>query len=207
MQQVTIDGLEADDVIAVLACAAVGCGSEAIVYSMDNDFWQLIHHGVQVIVDTDKKRDLSCVTPEDIDKKYACSPENLLAMRCMLGDGSDNITNPIRGIGPAKAKKFFEAGLDVAASFDDQPHPVKALVQNAENMEAINVRHKVMRLPTTLTELQFTQAAHAATALAAMYIGQTSSSVVYPELKKVLEEFEIINVDRQLALAVFCPKI
>jgi 5'-3' exonuclease len=95
-----IDGIEADDTIAYIASQFTD--SKLTIMSTDRDFYQLISDRINVWSPTKKKMyDLNQVIEE-----FGVHPNNMVAYRAFIGDGSDNIPG-ISGIGPKTLLKLF----------------------------------------------------------------------------------------------------
>ena len=91
---------EADDLIASLAFRDP---KHSLVLSGDNDFLQLIAHGVQ-IAKSIKQGKFVLRTADYIYEKYKTTPEKLHIFRALQGDKSDNIQGAIH---TAKLKKIM----------------------------------------------------------------------------------------------------
>ena len=137
VDQFEIPQIEADDLISVMASASVKAGHAAIIYSSDQDYLQLLQHGVQVIPDIDKTTPLAFASAKTIQRKFGCTPGQLLTLRAIIGDSSDNIAGAIKGVGPKTALKML-------AQKSMEPHP--RILENYE----------LMRLPLTTDDKHFT---------------------------------------------------
>ncbi len=96
-----IEGFEADDVIATLVERVPDTYAVSIV-STDKDLMQLVGPRVS-LVDTMKERRYG---PEEVEARFGVAPENLLDVRALAGDPSDNIPG-VRGIGEKGAAKLI----------------------------------------------------------------------------------------------------
>lgn len=84
-RQVKVGGVEADDVIGILTALLKKSG-RVVIYSGDQDFWQLYAPGVVIL---DPKRGI--LTPADIENKVGVPVQDLLLWKALVGDPSDNI--------------------------------------------------------------------------------------------------------------------
>lgn len=92
---VSIDNIEADDVIAYLTTEVFRpIGSEVIIMSDDKDFIQLIDNKISVWRPVEKK----FYTPADVLTKFNIPSHNFIYHKVFTGDASDNIKG-IKGIG------------------------------------------------------------------------------------------------------------
>jgi DNA polymerase-1 len=101
---VSIDGLEADDIIGYLATKfEVHEDTQKVtIMSADKDFLQLVSDKVHCYSPTKKK----VYTPKDVLEEFGVSSYNFLNYKVLMGDSSDNIPG-ITGLGPKKLLKLF----------------------------------------------------------------------------------------------------
>lgn len=92
---------EADDVIATLV-AQVGPDAEVRIISTDKDLMQLVSPRVQ-LVDSVKDRRYG---PAEVEARFGVPPSQLLDLRALVGDPSDNIPG-VKGIGEKGAAKLI----------------------------------------------------------------------------------------------------
>jgi 5'-3' exonuclease len=101
---ISIDGLEADDIIGYLANKFQKHEETArvTIMSADKDFLQLVSPKVHCYSPTKKK----IYTPKDVLEEFGVSSNNFLNYKILMGDISDNIPG-IAGLGPKKLIKLF----------------------------------------------------------------------------------------------------
>jgi len=101
---ISIDGLEADDVIGYLTSKFEKNEetTKVTIMSADKDFLQLVSDKVHCYSPTKKK----IYTPKEVLTEYGVSSINFLNYKILLGDLSDNIPG-INGLGPKKLIKLF----------------------------------------------------------------------------------------------------
>lgn len=101
---ISIDGLEADDIIGYLAnkFQAHNETQKVTIMSADKDFIQLVSDKVHCYSPTKKK----IYTPKDVLEEFGVSSNNFLNYKILMGDASDNIPG-ITGLGPKKLLKLF----------------------------------------------------------------------------------------------------
>ena len=101
---ISIDGLEADDIIGYLAnkFQAHDETQKVTIMSADKDFIQLVSDKVHCYSPTKKK----IYTPKDVLEEFGVSSNNFLNYKILMGDTSDNIPG-ITGLGPKKLIKLF----------------------------------------------------------------------------------------------------
>ena len=99
---ITLDHVEADDIISYIAQHTVENGGESIIYSTDKDFLQLVGDGIKVWNPVRKKTYI----PETVLEDYTIHPNNFLLYRALTGDTSDNLPG-IKGLGMKTLLKFM----------------------------------------------------------------------------------------------------
>lgn len=103
-KQVWVKGVEADDIIGILATLYVDMGHDVIVYSGDYDFHQLVSPHVRILAPKDD-------TPKgerDIFFKWNVgSIEEILLTKAIIGDTSDAIKG-VHGVGPKKCEQVLQ---------------------------------------------------------------------------------------------------
>lgn len=116
-----IDGLEGDDLIAILARYLLKhTDYEVIIHSGDRDFYQLLKDCRVKILTRMQGGKPHFVTPEDVKREYKVSVKNWVKFRAWTGDSSDNIPH-LRNVGSSIARKMLEAGLDPSLKYEDLP--------------------------------------------------------------------------------------
>ena len=104
------EGLEADDIIACYAKAALAQGWAVTVVSSDKDLMQLIQPGLD-LYDTMNNRRINA--PEVIEK-FGVGPESLGDVLALMGDTVDNVPG-VPGVGPKTAAKLIVEHGDLEA--------------------------------------------------------------------------------------------
>jgi DNA polymerase-1 len=101
---ISIDGLEADDIIGYLAnkFQAYDETQQVTIMSADKDFLQLVSPKVSLYSPTKKK----VYAPKDVLEEYGVSSINFINYKILLGDSSDNVPG-ITGLGPKKLIKLY----------------------------------------------------------------------------------------------------
>lgn len=130
VNMLSIDHVEADDVIAYLATDYFKDSNRVYIMSSDKDFLQLCTGNVNVYSPTKKR----IYGPAEVLAEYQIHPNNFVLFRAMDGDDSDNI-NGIEGAGPKTIVKHFPWLAD------EKQHQTQELVSYAENLRN---KYKVM---------------------------------------------------------------
>tara|TARA_R110000782_G_scaffold2447_10_gene9559 strand:- start:2699 stop:3733 length:1035 start_codon:yes stop_codon:yes gene_type:complete len=142
------ENIEADDAMAYI-CEQVYPKSQCILMSTDRDFLQLVSDRVQVWSPTKKKMYVG----ETIREEFGLDSKNFIILKCITGDGSDNIPG-IRGAGIKSLQKrlpilFGEKQIQLSDVLEyvkengDNTQLSKALKDSKEMLET---NHKLMQL-------------------------------------------------------------
>lgn len=131
---VELDGYEADDILGTLAKASQEQGWQCVLATGDRDSFQLIGEGVTVRLASTQNGQPSAeiIDREKIIEKYGVSPSQLIDVKALMGDSSDNIPG-VPGIGEKTA-------LSLIVQFGS----LEGVYQNLENPDMkVSVRRKL----------------------------------------------------------------
>ena len=98
---------EADDIIGTLAKQGEAAGYEVVVLSGDKDLIQLADNNITVKITTKGVTELVEYTPEVIFEKYGLTPEQIIDMKGLMGDSSDNYPG-VTKVGEKTAVKLLQ---------------------------------------------------------------------------------------------------
>lgn len=102
-----LENYEADDIIGTLAVQAENEGFEVKIISGDKDLTQLSSDQVTVGITRKGISDIEEYTPAHIGEKYGLTPSQIIDMKGLMGDQSDNIPG-IPGVGEKTAIKLLK---------------------------------------------------------------------------------------------------
>ena len=87
------EGWEADDILGTLAAVCRKNGDECFIATGDRDSLQLAHGGVKVLLARTKMGQAvtDIYDEKAIDEEYGVTPEELIQVKALQGDASDNI--------------------------------------------------------------------------------------------------------------------
>ncbi|MBU3077096.1 DNA polymerase I [Sphingomonas quercus] len=122
------EGLEADDIIACYARAALAEGWQVTIVSSDKDLMQLIEPGLDML-DTMNNRRLG---RDHVIEKFGVPPELLGDVLALMGDSVDNVPG-VPGVGPKTASQL----INEFGSLD-------AVLQNAETIKKPKLRESLL---------------------------------------------------------------
>ncbi|MBE6840517.1 MAG: DNA polymerase I [Ruminococcus sp.] len=98
------EGFEADDILGTLSAACSEKNIQCSILTGDRDSLQLIDENVTVRLATNK--DTILYTPDKFIEDYGFQPINLIDLKALMGDSSDNIKG-VAGIGEKTAKTLI----------------------------------------------------------------------------------------------------
>ena len=121
---VTAEGWEADDILGTLAAACAARKDDCFLATGDRDSLQLVSESTTVLLAaTVMGRSKTVVMDEDaIQEKYGLAPKQLIEVKSLMGDTSDNIPG-VKGIGEKTALSLvqtFGSLEGVYANLDDK---------------------------------------------------------------------------------------
>ncbi|MEA2167220.1 MAG: polymerase, partial [Solirubrobacteraceae bacterium] len=144
----TLDGLEADDLLGTMADRATEAGADVIVITGDTDALQLVGPHVRVLVPRRGMTDTVLYDEAGVFERYGLAPQQLVDLRALRGDVSDNIPG-IPGVGEKTATKLLQTYGDVdgiLTSFDKMPPKQAAQLQPyVEQMELSRSLAQIVR--------------------------------------------------------------
>jgi DNA polymerase I len=120
-KNVSVEGYEADDVIASLAREASQAGIPVMIVSGDRDVYQLVGDGIRVMTTSRGVTDTKVYDRDGVIERYGVPPELVTDFIGLKGDTSDNIPG-VPGIGDKTAAELlqrFGSLEDVLDSVDE----------------------------------------------------------------------------------------
>ncbi|SET44458.1 DNA polymerase I [Oceanobacillus limi] len=102
-----LDQYEADDIIGTLSKQANEAQWDVSVISGDKDLLQLVSDSVTVNVTKKGISDVEAYTPSYMMEKMEISPEQIIDLKALMGDSSDNIPG-VPGVGEKTATKLLK---------------------------------------------------------------------------------------------------
>ncbi|HEY5720810.1 MAG TPA: DNA polymerase I, partial [Allosphingosinicella sp.] len=146
---IELDGLEADDIIACYAKAALDQGWQVTIVSSDKDLMQLIEppvdgRGGLDMLDTMRDRRIGT---EQVIEKFGVPPGQLGDVLALMGDSVDNIPG-VPGIGPKTASKLIQEFGDLESVLVAAPDmkPSKMRDNLIEHADKARLSRELVRL-------------------------------------------------------------
>lgn len=119
IQQFELEGYEADDIIGTLTKRADQDGQiEVVVVTGDKDMLQLASDRVKIALTRKGISEVELYDPAYIDEKYGLKPLQIIDLKGLMGDTSDNIPG-IPGVGEKTALKLLHEHGSVEAVLDN----------------------------------------------------------------------------------------
>ncbi len=147
-----IEGFEADDIIATLACQARDAGGRCTIISSDKDLMQLVGGGVEMLDVMKNKR----IDRAGVEEKFGVGPERVVDVQALAGDSVDNVPGA-PGIGIKTAALLINEFGDLPTLLDraeeiKQPKRRQSLIENRDQIE---LSQKLVQLDCDM-QLDFT---------------------------------------------------
>ncbi len=130
-----LEGYEADDIIATLACQARDAGGRVTIISSDKDLMQLVGGGVEMLDAMKNRR----IDTDGVIEKFGVGPDRVVDVQALAGDSVDNVPGA-PGIGIKTAALLIneygslEDLLDRAEEIK-QPKRRQTLIDNRDQIE------------------------------------------------------------------------
>ena len=195
-RQVAVEGWEADDILGTLAAACAARRDDCFLATGDRDSLQLVSESTTVLLASTvmgKSKTLR-MDPDAIAEKYGVSPRQLIDVKSLMGDTSDNIPG-VKGIGEKTALALVQkfGGLDGVYEHIEDP-AIKP--KQRENLLACRESAELSRvLGTIRTD------APIETAEGAYKVGEGDK----PAAVRLLQELEIHSLISRLGLEGVAP--
>ncbi|MCH2248823.1 MAG: DNA polymerase I [Cognatishimia sp.] len=130
-----IEGFEADDIIATLACQAREAGGRCTIISSDKDLMQLVGDGVEMLDAMKNKR----IDSDGVVEKFGVGPDRVVDVQALAGDSVDNVPGA-PGIGVKTAALLINEYGDLDSLLDraeeiKQPKRRQTLIDNRAQIE------------------------------------------------------------------------
>jgi len=98
----SIEGVEADDVIGTLAQEASEAGIDTVISTGDKDMTQLVNKHIKVV----NTMNSELLDEKGVEKKFGVRPELIIDYLALVGDSSDNVPG-VEKVGPKTAVKWL----------------------------------------------------------------------------------------------------
>ncbi|EEI87347.1 DNA-directed DNA polymerase [Anaerococcus lactolyticus ATCC 51172] len=150
-----LDGFEADDIVGTYARMAKEAGDEAVLITGDRDYLQLVDDNVLVYLSKKGVSDTVEYTVDKIKEEYGITPKQLIDVKGLMGDKSDNIPG-VDGIGEKRALEFIRKYGSIENLYDNLDEiSGKKTKESLENNEAVAYMSKKIGTIVTHAPVEF----------------------------------------------------
>ena len=126
------EGYEADDILGTVSRACEAAGQKVVLVTGDRDSFQLAGENTTILYTRKGISDTCRVTPQYVQETYGVSPEQLIDVKSLMGDTSDNIPG-VSGVGEKTALRLIQT----YGSLEDT-------LANAEEKEKGKLRERLL---------------------------------------------------------------
>lgn len=124
-------GYEADDIIGTIAKMSEENDIETIIYSGDKDMLQLASENVLIYLTRKGITEVEAYGPKEIMDKYELTPTQIIDLKGLMGDSSDNIPG-VPGVGEKTALKLLR-----------EFKTIEAVLENIENIKGNKLKENL----------------------------------------------------------------
>jgi DNA polymerase-1 len=144
--QFSVEGFEADDIIATLATRAERDGFDVLICTGDRDSFQLVTESITVLYPKRGVSEMARMTPQAVIDKYQMTPTQYPDFAALRGDPSDNLPS-IPGVGEKTAAKWIiEYGSLEALLTKAEEVSGKVGIALRENIESVRRNRELTQL-------------------------------------------------------------
>ncbi|WP_294453804.1 DNA polymerase I [uncultured Allofournierella sp.] len=117
---VSKEGYEADDILGTLSAAAAARGDECYLATGDRDSLQLVNDHVTVLLAATRmgRSETVVMNKAAVEEKYGVSPKQLIEVKSLMGDTSDNIPG-VAGVGEKTALALIQKFGSLAGVYEN----------------------------------------------------------------------------------------
>ncbi|MCF0260234.1 MAG: DNA polymerase I [Erysipelotrichaceae bacterium] len=155
------EGYEADDIIGSMAAAAQDM--ETTILTGDKDLLQLVDPSTTVLIMKKGIQEMDVMDEKAIEDKYGLKPMQIIDLKGLMGDPSDNIPG-VKGIGEKTALKLLHDYGSVENTYehlDDIKGKRKEYLENGRESALLSKEmatiFRQMKLPFTMEDLTYTE--------------------------------------------------
>lgn len=127
-----LDEYEADDILGTIAKLAQKEGFEVDIFTGDRDYLQLVDENILVYLAKKGISEIKLMNNESIFEEYGLSPKQLIDVKALQGDSSDNIPG-VKGVGEKTALKLIQEYGNLENLYENLDNLKGKLKENLEN--------------------------------------------------------------------------
>ncbi|QLG41674.1 MULTISPECIES: DNA polymerase I [unclassified Paenibacillus] len=159
--QFELAGFEADDIIGTLTKRADEAGRQVLVVSGDKDMLQLASEHVHIGLTRKGVTEIELYDPAQIKERYGLTPLQIIDLKGLMGDTSDNIPG-IPGVGEKTALKLLHQFGSVEEVLNGtgelkgkMKEKIEAHAEDARMSKQLATIHREVPLEQTWEDMQF----------------------------------------------------
>jgi DNA polymerase-1 len=135
-------GYEADDLLGTISCKCESAGWECVIVTGDKDSLQLItdHTKIKLVTTRMGQTTTKDMTPATFQAAYGFAPPQMVDLKALMGDASDNITG-VPGVGEKTAMALVQRYGPIDTLYarlpdiDAKPGVIKKLQEGQDNAQ------------------------------------------------------------------------
>ncbi len=158
---IELPGYEADDIIGTLTRESAEQGANSLVITGDKDLLQLVNEKITVALTRKGISELERYTPIEFREKYGLEPIQMIDLKALMGDPSDNIPG-VPGIGEKTAQKLLLAYQNIENLIDHvgelkgkQQEQLQSNIELAKLSKTLATIHQQVPLDATWTDGEY----------------------------------------------------
>jgi len=118
IRRISIEGYEADDLIGTIAKCYSAEGIDVHIVTGDRDAFQLVDENIKVLFTKKGISDVDTMDEAEIQNVYGIKPRDLIEVKALMGDKSDNIPG-VAGVGEKTALKLIQEFKNVEGVYEN----------------------------------------------------------------------------------------
>ena len=149
---ITYSNYEADDILGTLAERAADQGTDVLILTGDRDMFQLVGDHVKILYTRGgPSPETVLYGPDEVQERYGLRPEQIIDLKALTGDSSDNIPGVV-GVGEKTAIKFLAeyATVDNLYAHVDEVSGPKTRQRLIEAAEQVRLNRRSVTISTNL---------------------------------------------------------
>jgi DNA polymerase-1 len=162
IQALSVEGYEADDIVATLSALAEAQGWETLVVSGDKDTFQLVTEKTKLLYPTSGISKLPKLDPASVEEKYLVPPRLYPDLAALVGEAADNLPG-VPKVGPKTAAKWLREYGSTAELIEHADEiggkvgeNLRASLDNVRRNLELNALLKDLPLPIALADTELT---------------------------------------------------
>jgi DNA polymerase-1 len=147
-----LEGYEADDLIGTVTRLAENEGYHTLIVTGDRDALQLVSPHAEVLLTKKGITELDKYDPDKVKERYGLTPEQIIDLKGLMGDASDNIPG-VPGVGEKTALKLLHQFGSIENLYDSfESLPANKLKEKlADNRELAFLSKKLATIVTDVS--------------------------------------------------------